>query len=102
MRRVAAAILFVTGLSPTPALAFRPFDGTEASIADTGAMEMALGPVRYLRQGSEHSLVAPALEITRLDDSLDPRSALANPPNGWRIIDGHGTVVARSIPTDKV
>ncbi|HUK61470.1 MAG TPA: hypothetical protein VLV50_19720 [Stellaceae bacterium] len=63
MRRAAAAILFLAGLGPAPALAFRPFDGTDASVADTGQMEVELGPVGYLRQGAEHSLVAPALEL---------------------------------------
>lgn len=44
-----------------PARAYRPFDGTDASVADLGESEIELGPLGYLREGSAHSLVAPAL-----------------------------------------
>jgi hypothetical protein len=30
--------------------AYRPFDGTDAAVAETGEMEIELGPVEYLRQ----------------------------------------------------
>jgi hypothetical protein len=29
--------------------AYRPFDGTDAAVAETGEMEIELGPVEYLR-----------------------------------------------------
>ena len=29
--------------------AYRPFDGTDAAVADTGDVEIELGPVEYLR-----------------------------------------------------
>jgi hypothetical protein len=44
----------------SPALAYRPFDGTEAAAAEIGQMEIELGPAAYQRQGSERTLVAPA------------------------------------------
>jgi len=43
------------------ASAYRPFDGTDAAVADPGEMEIELGPAGYLREGSEHFLVAPAV-----------------------------------------
>src|SRR5215472_2983371 len=43
--------------------AFRPFDGTDASVADTGDVEIELGPVEYLREGSERTLFAPDLRV---------------------------------------
>src|SRR5215469_5037102 len=43
--------------------AYRPFDGTDAAIAETGEMEIELGPVEYLREGAERSLLAPDLRI---------------------------------------
>jgi hypothetical protein len=41
------------------AQAYRPFDGTDAAVAETGEIEIELGPVEYLREGSEHRLLAP-------------------------------------------
>jgi len=43
--------------------AYRPFDGTDAAVAETGEMEIELGPVEYLRQGAERALLAPDLRI---------------------------------------
>jgi hypothetical protein len=45
------------------AQAFRPFDGTDAAVADTGEVEIELGPAEYLQQGSERELFAPNLRI---------------------------------------
>jgi hypothetical protein len=39
---------------------FRPFDGTDAAVVDTGQLEIELGPLQYLREGSAKSLIAPA------------------------------------------
>src|SRR6476620_3937897 len=44
--------------------AYRPFDGTDAAVAETGEIEIELGPVEYLRAGAERSLLAPDLRIT--------------------------------------
>jgi hypothetical protein len=43
--------------------AYRPFDGTDAAVAETGEMEIELGPVEYLREGAERTLFAPDLRI---------------------------------------
>jgi hypothetical protein len=45
------------------AQAFRPFDGTDASVADTGEAGIELQPAGLLREGSETRLVAPATII---------------------------------------
>jgi hypothetical protein len=43
--------------------AYRPFDGTDAAVAETGEVEIELGPVEYLRVGAERALLAPDLRI---------------------------------------
>ena len=43
--------------------AYRPFDGTDAAVAETGEIEVELGPVEYLRQGAERTLFAPDYRI---------------------------------------
>jgi hypothetical protein len=43
--------------------AYRPFDGTDAAVAQTGEMEIELGPVEYLRDGADHMLLAPDVRI---------------------------------------
>jgi hypothetical protein len=43
------------------ALAYRPFDGTDAAIAEPGQIEIELGPAQYLQEGSERTLVAPTV-----------------------------------------
>jgi hypothetical protein len=53
----------VIGFWPAPAQAYRPFDGTDAAVAETGEMEIELGPVEALRDGVERVLFAPDLKI---------------------------------------
>lgn len=48
-------------LAPVWAAAYRPFDGTDASVAETGEAEIELGPAGYLADGEARALVAPAL-----------------------------------------
>ena len=45
------------------ARAYRPFDGTDAAVAETGEIEIELGPVEYLRDGADRTLLAPDLRI---------------------------------------
>src|SRR4051812_11197654 len=45
------------------AAAYRPFDGTDAAVADPGEAEVEFGPAGVLRQGSERTLIAPALVL---------------------------------------
>jgi len=42
------------------AAAFRPFDGTDAAVADTGKVEIELGPVEYRREGMARTMFAPS------------------------------------------
>jgi hypothetical protein len=56
----AAAVLTCWGGG---ARAYRPFDGTDAAVAETGEMEIELGPVEYLRDGADRSLLAPNVRI---------------------------------------
>lgn len=50
--------------SPT-ALAYRPFDGTDADVAEEGTFELELGPVGYYRQSGFDSLVLPSLVLNQ-------------------------------------
>ena len=43
------------------ALAYRPFDSTDADVAHSGEAELELGPVQWLREGGKRFLEAPAL-----------------------------------------
>jgi hypothetical protein len=65
-RAIAAATLLLAAMAAWPrgAAAFRPFDGTDAAVADKGDVEIELGPVGYLREGSDHTLIAPAARFS--------------------------------------
>src|SRR6516225_4298334 len=66
MRAVAAvAALAAAGVTLWcgEAEAYRPFDGTDAAVADPGDVEIEFGPVEYLREGAEHMLFAPDLRV---------------------------------------
>ena len=56
---IAAVLTFWCG----EAEAYRPFDGTDAAVVETGEIEVELGPVEYLRIGAERALLAPDLRI---------------------------------------
>jgi hypothetical protein len=60
--RFLAAAAFASGwIVSRPAHAYRPFDSTDASVADPGDLELEAGPAGYLRIGPSRYLVAPAL-----------------------------------------
>jgi hypothetical protein len=40
--------------------AFRPFDGTDAAVAETGKVEIELSPAEYLRERATRTLFAPS------------------------------------------
>jgi hypothetical protein len=61
--RAAGVAAAVIGLWHGAAEAYRPFDGTDAAVAETGEMEIELGPVEALRVGAERVLFAPDLKI---------------------------------------
>ena len=41
------------------ALAYRPFEGTDAAVADVGELEIELGPAEPLHDGRQRFLTAP-------------------------------------------
>jgi hypothetical protein len=53
----AAALLFVWS---SDAFAYRPFDGTDAAVADPGEVEIELQPAGVLWNGGQKALIAPA------------------------------------------
>lgn len=57
---VPVVMAVATAGSPHGALAYRPFDSTDAAIAAPGEFEIELGPAGYLKDGSGRILVAPA------------------------------------------
>ena len=44
-----------------PAAAYRPFDGTDADVAEPGKVELEIGPAGYRQQGASRFVVAPAV-----------------------------------------
>ncbi len=77
-------------------LAYRPFDSTDADVAKAGELELELGPVGRLEEGSRRFLVAPAVvanvglsgdrelvlqgqrEVARQAEAGEPHSALVD------------------------
>jgi hypothetical protein len=57
-RTALACVLSMTACGS--AFAYRPFDGTDAAVADKGEVEVELQPAGALKQGSEKTLIAPA------------------------------------------
>ena len=47
----------------TQAFAYRPFDGTDAAVSESGQLEIELGPAEFLWEGSDRTLVAPNLQL---------------------------------------
>ncbi|HEY2528460.1 MAG TPA: hypothetical protein VGJ20_11040 [Xanthobacteraceae bacterium] len=45
------------------AQAYRPFDGTDGVVADTGDIEIELGPTEYMREAADHVLFVPDLRV---------------------------------------
>jgi hypothetical protein len=50
----------VAAVCSAPAYALRPFEGTDASVAGPGELEVELGYLAYLREGAQNSVIAPA------------------------------------------
>jgi hypothetical protein len=46
---------------PLAALAYRPFNSTDAAVADRGEVEIELGPVGFVKEGTDRFLVAPSV-----------------------------------------
>ena len=60
-RWVRPVLCAVALLLPLPAEAFRPFDGTDASIAPPHLFELELSPMSYVRVGDERALLCPGV-----------------------------------------
>lgn len=56
-----ALLLLAQAVGMTPAHALRPFDGTDASVAELGEFELEFGPLQYLRSGGRVAWIATAL-----------------------------------------
>jgi len=72
MRPLLSVALIV--LSAGPAFAYRPFDSTDAAVADRGAVEFECGPIGYIVEAGDRSLIVPAAILN---------IGLAN---GWEIV----------------
>jgi hypothetical protein len=59
MKRMFLAAIAVVW--PLAANAYRPFDSTDAAVAARGELEIELGPLGYVAQGPDKTLVAPSL-----------------------------------------
>jgi hypothetical protein len=63
-RRSIASAAALIGLCvviwPGTALAYRPFDGTDAAVADPNEVEIEFQPLGAMKQGSDKNLIAPA------------------------------------------
>jgi hypothetical protein len=55
-----AAFLFAYVSLLDIALAYRPFDGTDAAVAEPGEMEIEFQPAGAMRSGGQNTLIAPA------------------------------------------
>ena len=55
----ASFAVLVLGFHTRQASAYRPFDGTDAAVADVGETEIELQPYGYQRTGTQSSAVAP-------------------------------------------
>ena len=61
MTRAGGLIAALALCASWPAFSYRPFDGTDAAVAERGQLEIELGPIGLLREGPERFLVVPAL-----------------------------------------
>jgi hypothetical protein len=60
-RKTALAVAAFAVLAPAPAAAYRPFDSTDAAVADFRETEIEFGPVGFRRDDSGRTLISPAV-----------------------------------------
>jgi len=61
IRTAVFALVSVALISwPGNSFAYRPFDSTDAAVADLGQLETELGPAQFRRSNEERTLIAPA------------------------------------------
>ncbi len=58
--KIAVTVAVACSVS-SPAYAYRPFNGTDAAVADVGELEFELQPAGLLQEGANQTLVAPWL-----------------------------------------
>ena len=58
---VRAALVVLVALGPGDAVAYRPFDSTDADVAGENEFELELGPIGHLREGENRFWIAPAV-----------------------------------------
>ena len=64
MKRIGpSCVMIILTMWPDNSLAYRPFDATDAAVADVGELEIELGPVEFRRTETERTLIAPAYVI---------------------------------------
>ena len=90
----ALALLF----SSSRAHAYRPFDGTDAAVAELHEFELELGPVGYASQGPDHLLVVPRYV---LNYGIADRVELVVDGRGLLPLDGHPTTGTRAYRYDE-
>jgi len=93
-RAFAVAAPLLALLCPLPARAYRPFDQTDASVAEAGEVEIELGPLGFVKDGTDRTLVVPSLTLNwgfaeGFELVLEARELLQLGPVGgasrWRI-----------------
>jgi hypothetical protein len=60
----AGLVLVSSTLWSAPGYAFRPFDGTDAAVADVGELETEFQPMGYLKDGWARSLIGPQIVLS--------------------------------------
>jgi hypothetical protein len=60
LRAAAFVCALASLLAPSVAHAYRPFEGTDADVADEGEFELELGPAHYQRSGGDKFLLVPS------------------------------------------
>jgi hypothetical protein len=72
-RTVTACLASATLLATArDARAYRPFDGTDADVAEEGTFELELGPIGYLHHAPNDALVAPTVVLNQgIDDDVE-------------------------------
>jgi hypothetical protein len=58
---VRAACVALGFVWPVSALAYRPFNSTDAAVAEKGEVEIEFGPLGFVKEGPDRSLVAPSI-----------------------------------------
>jgi hypothetical protein len=80
------ALCALTGLGARPAHAFRPFDGTDARVAERRLFEFEMSPVSYARMGPARTVIVPQATLnfglgSGYEVSLDGESVMLMHPD---------------------